>query len=179
MKNQAFTLIELLVVVLIIGILVAVALPQYNRAVIKSQLHKGIPLVESIYQAQNAYFLTHGKWAKSANDLDISIPVNSSCSYTSNPNAGTNNSHYFYTCDYGTIGQWDGFKNVQFQASTGNISYVHYLEDDNRTWYSLHFYPGKRYCFAKDSDAESVCVQMGGKRMGAMGSSWKSVYALD
>ncbi len=69
-----FTLIELLVVVLIIGILAAVAVPQYQLAVDKSKFTSYIPLVEAVEQAQDAYYLANGQYATSFDQLDMQIP---------------------------------------------------------------------------------------------------------
>ncbi len=74
-KQQAFTLIELLVVVLIIGILSAIALPQYEKAVWKSRNAELKTLVKSIYQAQLVYFMANGTYAGNFNELDVDLPL--------------------------------------------------------------------------------------------------------
>ena len=65
---RAFTLIELLVVVLIIGILAAIALPQYQRAVHKARMTEILARVPAMERAINLYVLENG-FPSSAVDL--------------------------------------------------------------------------------------------------------------
>ncbi len=73
LSRKAFTLIELLVVVLIIAILAAIALPQYQKAVLKSRFQRLIPVVKTIKEAQELYYNTNGTYTSSLDQLDIQI----------------------------------------------------------------------------------------------------------
>ena len=86
MKNKGFTLIELLVVVLIIGILAAIAVPQYQKAVIKSEASQVISLVRAIGNAEEIYYLANGNYVDSFESLDVSLPNGlTNCSYQNFP----------------------------------------------------------------------------------------------
>lgn len=71
MNNKGFTLIELLVVVLIIGILAAMALPQYFKAVERSRMSEAVTLLANIAQAQQRKYLQINKYATAYTGLDV------------------------------------------------------------------------------------------------------------
>ena len=69
-----FTLIELLVVVLIIGILAAIALPQYQKAVMKAHLATVKDMTSSLVQAEELYHLSNGSYTQDFDALDVTTP---------------------------------------------------------------------------------------------------------
>ena len=71
---KGFTLIELLVVVLIIGILSAVALPQYTKAVEKSRAAQALAVLKSFGQAMENYYLANGTYVTRFDELDMDFP---------------------------------------------------------------------------------------------------------
>lgn len=72
--KSGFTLIELLVVVLIIGILSAIALPQYQNAVEKSRASEGLTIIRSIAQANQVYYLANGTYSNDIRELVLDFP---------------------------------------------------------------------------------------------------------
>ncbi len=75
-KRAGFTLIELLVVVLIIGILAAVALPQYRLAVEKSRAVQAITFLKAWKDAEEIYYMTNGMYTEEFEPLGMVLPQN-------------------------------------------------------------------------------------------------------
>ena len=150
-----FTLIELLVVVLIIGILAAVALPQYRFAVFKSRTARALPLLKSLRDAQDRYFMANGKYAYRFDDLDIQLSI---CKAITER---TNNS----TC---SLKDRD---NVAYLIDSNGAVRMDIGKDPVQERIYIYYYPANRNpareCFAAtaagdNSPSNKLCKSLGG-----------------
>ena len=85
-----FTLIELLVVVLIIGILAAIALPQYRRVIVKSKYARAKQTAGDLRRAYELYYTVHNEFPTKFSDLDFAYK------FDENPFSMTGNGYYCY-----------------------------------------------------------------------------------
>ena len=61
-RQIGFTLIELMIVVAIIGILASVAIPMYQRYIIRAQISEGLELASGAKAAVSDYYMNNGDW---------------------------------------------------------------------------------------------------------------------
>ncbi len=137
-KNAGFTLIELLVVVLIIGILSAVALPQYQKAVSKSRTTEAIVTLKSIVDAQEVYYMANGAYTDDLSLLDIQV----------NP-TGKN---FKYSCN---TGGGDVVRTCSALALVANMPlYIefHLLNEGSEN------FRGKKWCVAEENNSLQVSI---------------------
>lgn len=144
-SNRAgFTLIELLVVVLIIGILSAAALPQYQLAVDKARLMSVLPFGRSIKDATERYYLANGEYPPGVKDLDIDVPAD--C---------TQQDITYYACGSVRVDLYGGGEvqdvNVQvFADAVRLITYKMYLDYAPEN-------AGRKECIGYEERGKKVC----------------------
>ena len=142
--NKAFTLIELLVVVLIIGILSAVALPQYQKAVMKARYIQLKVLAHSIADAQEVYYMANGSYATKFEDLDVQLPTP-----TDPDQLGSLRNYSWGSCALSNTSE----KKVICTNTKIGLAYdLYYTHSD--------YLAGGRLCVARNSDINSLQNQL-------------------
>ena len=155
-NQKGFTLIELLVVVLIIGILAAVALPQYQKAVDKSQIAPFKSIAASVKSAEEVYYLANGQYTIDASQLDIDL----SCEKTNDPGVFICGKSIVVDLISGASSTESATIDIYFcpgKAKPWDKCATTHRELIYRTWLDFSNHPGKRECSPQTTRGTELC----------------------
>ena len=157
MTAKGFTLIELLVVVLIVAILAAVAVPQYQRSVFKSRM---MEMVAGMHHAANMfemYYLEHGGYPSSWSKTDTSLP---GCTVKGDSLGDIICNFYRMDLNVGSIWAWDQTKDTGTNRlrDDANVHLYYFFKHTTQT------YAGKFRCISKGTkNGQYFCKQLCGQ----------------
>lgn len=158
LNKKAFTLIELVAIVLIIGILSAIGLPQYQRALESSRSSEAIVTIGNIVTAQEMQLLQNGSFTSNFSDLMLNMPLErpTQSSYGGGGQDSQGESQFFRYdisgCEYGecTISAFRKGNNGQD------------LYEIRLTGMDASGSKGQRSCHSSDDFGSKICEQICG-----------------